>query len=57
MSTPSLHLELDGVEGGLQEMDVAVVGGDDEVAIGPFGLLVSADEEFEGEPFENGVVD
>ena len=52
----ALDLELDGVEGGLQEMDGAVVGGDDEVAIGPLRLFVSADEQFEGEAFENEIV-
>jgi len=42
MSVPSLHFELDCVEGGLQKMDGAVVGGDDEVAVGPLGVLGSA---------------
>ena len=37
-------------------MDGAVVGGDDEVAIGPLRIFVSADQEFEGEPFENEIV-
>ena len=37
-------------------MDGAVVGGDDEVAIGPLRLFVSADEQFEGEAFENEIV-
>ena len=31
---PSLHFEPHSVEGGLQQMDVVAVGGDDEVAIG-----------------------
>jgi hypothetical protein len=53
-ATP-LHFELDGVGGGLQEMDVAVVGGDDEVAVGPLRIFVSADQEFEGEMFENEI--
>ena len=39
----------------MQEMDGAVVGGDDEVAIGPLGTFVSADQEFEGESFENEI--
>ena len=29
------------VEGGLEEMDGAVVGGDDELAVGPVGVCVS----------------
>jgi len=33
-----------------------VVGGDDEVSIGPFRIFVSADQEFEGELFENEIV-
>ena len=37
-------------------MDVAVVGGDDEVAVGPGGIFVSADEERQGELFEHVVV-
>jgi hypothetical protein len=32
-SAPALHFELDSVEGGLEEMDGAVVGVDDELAI------------------------
>ena len=40
-SAPSLHFELHSVEGGLQEMDGAVVGIDDELAIGPLGVLVA----------------
>ncbi len=33
----SLRFELDSIEGGLHQMDGAVVGGDDEVAVGPRG--------------------
>ena len=51
----SLHFELDGVEGGLQQVNGTVVGGDHQLAIGPLGIFVSADQEFEGEPFENEI--
>ena len=44
-SIPALHFELDGVEGGLQEMDGAVVGVDDELAIRPVRIFVSADQQ------------
>jgi len=54
---PSLDFELDGVKGSLQQVNGAVVGGDDEIAVGPLRIFVSADEEFEGEAFEHGVVD
>ena len=37
-------------------MNRAVVGGDDEVAIGPLGIFVSAGQEFESEPFENEII-
>ena len=40
---PPLHFELDGVEGGLEEMDGAVVGVDDELAARLLGIFVSAD--------------
>jgi hypothetical protein len=43
-SFPSLDFELHRIEGGLEEMDGAVVGVDDELAGGPFGVFVSADE-------------
>jgi hypothetical protein len=56
LGTPSLDFELHCVEGSLEEMDGAVVGGDDEVAVGPLGVLVSADEKFEGELFEDVIV-
>ena len=51
-----LHLELHRIERSLQQMDGAVVGGDDEVAVGPLRIFVSADEQFEGEAFENEIV-
>jgi hypothetical protein len=37
-------------------MDVAVVGDDDEVAVGPRGIPVSADQERQGEVFEDVIV-
>ncbi len=37
-------------------MDGAVVGVDDELAIMPVGIFVSADQEFEGELFEDVIV-
>jgi len=37
-------------------MDVAVVGVDDQFPIGPLRIFMSADEEFEGEPFEDVIV-
>jgi hypothetical protein len=46
-SALSQHFKLDCVEGGLQEMDGAVVGVDDEFAILPVGIFVSADQEFQ----------
>jgi len=52
-----LHFELDGVEGSLEQMDGAVVGVDHQLSARPLGIFVSADEEFECELFENGVVD
>jgi hypothetical protein len=51
-----LHFELHGIDGGLQKMDVAVVGGDDELAITPRGILVSADQKLQGELFEDVIV-
>ena len=53
---PPLAFELDGVESSLQEMDGAVVGGDDEVAVGPLGIFVSADQKLQGELFEDVIV-
>jgi hypothetical protein len=38
-------------------MNRAVVGGDDEVAVGPLGVLVSADEKLQGELFEDVIVE
>jgi hypothetical protein len=55
-SASSLHFEPDSIEGRLQEMDGAVVGGDDEVAVGPLGVFVSADEKLQGELFEHGIL-
>jgi hypothetical protein len=37
-------------------MDVAAVGGDDEVAVGPLGVFVSADKKLQGELFEDVIV-
>lgn len=51
-----LNFELDGVEGGLQKMDGAVVSGYDEVAIMPIRIFVSADQQFQGELFEGVIV-
>jgi len=53
---PSLHFEPDSVEGSLQEMDGAVVGVDDEFAVGPVGVFVSADQKLQGEMFEHEIV-
>ena len=53
---PSLAFELDGIESSLQQMDGAVVGGDDEVAVVPVGVFVCADEKFEGELFDHKIV-
>ena len=52
----SLHFEPHSVEGSLQEMDGAVVGVDDELAIGPLGVFVSADQKLQGELFEDVIV-
>lgn len=48
-SAPSLAFELDSVEGGLEEMDVAVVGVDNELAVAPGRILVSTDQQCQGE--------
>lgn len=53
---PPLHFELHSIEGNLQEMDGAVVGVDDELAIGPLGVFVSADQKFQSELFEDVIV-
>ena len=55
-SIPSLHFELEGVEGGLQQMDGAVVGVDDELAVEPVRVFVSADQKLQGELFEDVIV-
>ena len=38
-------------------MDLPVVGGDDEVAVGPLGVFISADEKLQGELFKHVVVE
>jgi hypothetical protein len=53
---PSPHFEPDSVEGSLQQMDGAVVGVDDEFAIVPVGVFVSADQKFQGEMFEDEII-
>ena len=53
---PALHFEPDSVEGSLQEMDGAVVGVDDELAVGPVRIFVSADQKLQGELFEDVIV-
>jgi hypothetical protein len=53
---PSLDFELDRIERSLQQMDGAVVGVDHQLPIGPLGIFVSADQEFEGELFEDVIV-
>jgi hypothetical protein len=50
-SAALLRFELDSVEGGLEEMNGAVVGVDDELAIQPVRVLVSADQQFQGKLF------
>jgi hypothetical protein len=40
----------------LQEMDGAVVGVDDELAVGPLEIFVSADQEFQRKLFEHKIV-
>jgi len=54
-ATP-LHFELDGVEGSLQEMDVVPVASDHQLPAHPLGIFVSADEELEGELFEDVII-
>ncbi|WP_155121175.1 hypothetical protein [Bryobacter aggregatus] len=51
-----MAFERDGIEDGLHELDVAVVGVDDELAIAPLGIFVSADQEFQGELIEDVIV-
>ena len=55
-NSPSLHFELDGVEGSLEQMNRAVVGVDDELAIQPVRVLGSADQKLQGELFEDVIV-
>jgi hypothetical protein len=52
----ALHFEPHSVEGSLQQMNRAVVGVDDEFAVRPFGVFVSADQKFQGEMFEHEIV-
>lgn len=56
MTIPSPHFELGSVEGGVEEMDVAVVGMDDELAVRPVRVLVSADQKRQGDLFEDVIV-
>lgn len=51
-NAPALSFELHCVETRLQEMDGAVVGVDDELATGPLGIFVSADQKGQCELFE-----
>ena len=48
---PSPHFEPHSIEGSLQEMNGAVVGVDDELAVRPLGVFVSADQKLQGELF------
>lgn len=50
---PTPIFEIDSDEGGLLQMDGAVVDVDDEIAVGPVRVFASADQEFEGERFED----
>lgn len=45
---PSLHFEPHSVEGSLEQMNRAVVGIDDELAIRPLGVFVNADQKLQG---------
>ena len=49
----SPHFEPHSVERSLKEMDGAVVGVDDELAIVPIRMFVSANQKFQGELFED----
>ena len=40
----------------MQKMNLPVLGGDDEVAVGPQRVFVSADQKFQGELFEDEIV-
>lgn len=55
-SIPALYFELDGVEGGLQEMNLSPVAIDDELAIKPVRVFGSADQKLQGELFEHKIV-
>ncbi len=55
-SAPSLHFELHRIERSLKEMDRTWVGSDHQFSVGPLGIFVSADQKFQGEPLEHGVV-
>lgn len=55
-SLPALEFEAYSVEGGLQQMNRAEVGVDDQLSIGPLGVPVSVDDEFEGELFDEVIV-
>jgi hypothetical protein len=50
------RFERDGIEGRLQQVDGALVGVDDERAVGPVRVFVSADQKFQGELFEDVIV-
>lgn len=52
-SIPSLDFELDCSKTGLQEMSLASVASDRQLAIGPIRNFVSADQKFQGERFED----
>lgn len=50
------HFEPHSIEGRLQQMDAASIASDDQFAVGPLGIFMSADEEFQGELFEDVIV-
>jgi hypothetical protein len=56
MILPSLRFEPDRIKRSLQQMDGAVVGVDDELAVRPLGMFVSADQKRQGEMFEHEIV-
>jgi hypothetical protein len=53
---PSLHFEPHRIESSLEKMDGAVVGVDDEFAVEPVRVFVSADQKLQGEMFEHEIV-
>jgi hypothetical protein len=55
-SIRSLNFEPHSVEGRLQEMNLAPVASDHELAARPVRVLMSADQEFQGELFEDVIV-